>query len=143
MSKASIASRFKPKNTVWKVRKSHGRKPLFANPDMLELACYNYFQWAEDNPIYRVETVKYQGVCKPLSVPVMRPFTLHGLCQFLVVSMSTWANYRKKPDFLGVTERVENIIYVQKLDGAAAGIFNAKIVMRDIQIRAQRERRHV
>lgn len=138
MSEASIATRFKPNNTAWKDRKSHGRKPKYACPDQLETACTNYFQWSDDHPLYRHKVVKYRGKGKLFAVPVMRPYSIAGLCIHLKITNNTWVNYRQRPDLLRVTEWVESVIYVQKLEGAAAGIFNANIVIRDMQIRAKR-----
>jgi len=140
MSEASLATRFKTNNTAWKARKSHGRKPKYSCPDQLETACTNYFEWSDDHPLYRYELVKYQGKGKLYKVPMLRPFSLAALCIHLKITNNTWVNYRRRPDLLRVTEWVETVIYVQKFEGAAAGIFNTKIVMRDIDIRAGRYR---
>lgn len=62
----------------------------------------------------------------------MRAMTISGMCIYLDISEDTWANYRAKKDFLGVTTRAENIIYNQKFAGAAAGLLNANIIARDL-----------
>lgn len=134
----SEQTRFKVGNSAWKTRKSSGRKPAFACPDVLEATCERYFEWCERNPMYRIELVKYEGKGTLYSVPTMRPFTLAGLCNFLGISLTTWANYRKKPDFIGVTERISSIISAQQFEGAAVGIFNANIIARCLGLTARR-----
>ena len=79
------------------------------------------------------ELVKYQGKAKLLHVPKMRPFTVIGLCSHLGISRQTWTHYRRKADFLDTCEWVERIIYIQKFDGAVAGIFSAGILGREIR----------
>jgi len=102
-------------------------------------ACCEYFQWASDNPLMAVELVKYQGEARQVKVPKMRAMTIAGLCNFLDISTSTWSSYRTSPDFLGVTERVESIIYVQKFEGAAADLFNGNIIARELGLTDRQE----
>lgn len=132
MSEASENSQFKFGNRAWKARSSHGRRPRFDSPEVLESACEGYFQWVDDNPLMVVELVKYQGSATKVSVPKMRAMTIAGLCNFLDISASTWSTYSNKPDFMGVIERVESIIYQQKFEGAAADMFNANIISREL-----------
>lgn len=112
--------------------KFNGRKPKFESPDILESACNEYFQWVDDNPLMVFELVKYQGSATKASVPKMRAMTIAGLFNFLDISASTWGTYSKKPDFLNIIERVESIIYQQKFEGAAADMFNANIISREL-----------
>jgi len=143
MSAASIATRFKSHNTAWKARKAHGRKPKYSCPDQLETACTNYFEWSDAHPLYRYEVMKYRGQGTLIKVPMLRPFSLVALCNHLKIANNTWVNYRRRPDLLRVIEWVEAVIYTQKFEGTAAGIFHVKIVMRDIDVRSQRSNRHV
>jgi hypothetical protein len=55
----------------------------------------------------------------------------------LDVSHNFWTEFKKRlketdKDFLVVTARIEQIIYTQKFEGAAVGIFNANIISRDL-----------
>jgi hypothetical protein len=93
----------------------------------------------EDNPLWEDKVTQYQG--EPVSMPVskMRAMTISGMCTFLDISKDTWANYRKKEDFLAVTKRAEDIIYDQKFSGAAADLLNANIIARDLGLADKKE----
>lgn len=119
-------------NQFWRVRSSHGRKPIFANSEALQDACLEYFQWVEDNPLMSSELVTFQGKGTLAEVPKMRAMTIGGLCIFLDIDRTTWADYASKKDFSSVTREVEEIIRTQKFEGASAGFLNANIIARDL-----------
>lgn len=131
--------RFLPGNKFWEARSSHGRNPIFADPDVLWSACLEYFQWVDDNPLYKDQLVTFQGKASHEPVAVMRAMTLAGLCVFLDIDRKTWAEYAKKSDFSPVTTRAEDIIYSQKFAGAAADLLNANIIARDLGLSDKQE----
>ena len=130
-------------NQFWKQRSSHGRKPIFETSDQLEKACYEYFQWVEDNPLYEEKVFHTNGVITTHQLPKMRAMTISGLCLFLDISQETWSAYRKRKednqDFSGVTTRVEEYIYNQKFAGASADMLNANIIARDLGLKDKQE----
>lgn len=127
-------------NQFWKVRSSHGRKPIFANPDDLWNACVEYFDWVGKNPLYESQAFAYQGDVQIKEIPKMRAMTLAGLCIFLDIARSTWDEYRTKDDgFSEVSTRVDEIIRSQKFEGAAAGLLNASIIARDLGLADKNE----
>lgn len=132
MSEASEATQFKVGNHAWKARSSHGRKPLFTDPDVLLAACVEYLEWVDDNPLYAVELVKFQGEAKQVQVPKMRAMTIVGLCNFLDINRSTWQEYRKKAEFSAIVEHVEDCIRQQKIEGAAADMLNSSFIAREM-----------
>ena len=73
-------------NRFWEARSSHGRKPIFDNPDQLWEACLEYFQWVEDNPLEEEKLFHYQGqiirdtVSKNAAHDAQRPLHLPGYC---------------------------------------------------------------
>ena len=119
-------------NRFWEARSSHGRNPKFDDPEVLRDACYQYFQWVEDHPLWEMKAFAYQGVVTQESVPKMRAMTISGLCLFLDICENTWANYKKNQDFLRVCTDVEKTIYNQKFSGASADLLNASIIARDL-----------
>lgn len=119
-------------NRFWEARSSHGRKPIFASPDDLWTACVEYFEWVEENPLYEIKGFAFQGVVTKETFPKMRAMTIEGLCLFLDIDKSTWFDYAKRQDFTNVTTRVESVIRSQKFAGAAADLFNANIIARDL-----------
>ena len=133
--------RFLPGNRFWEARSSHGRNPIFASPDDLWTACLEYFDWVEENPLYKDQLVTFQGRASHEPMAVMRAMTIGGLCIFLDIDRTTWAEYAKKPDFSTITTRAEEIIYAQKFSGAAADLLNANIIARDLGLKDNSESR--
>lgn len=129
-------------NQFWKQRSTHGRKPIFETAEALEAACYEYFQWIEDNPLMAAELVKFQGEAKISEVPKMRAMTESGLCIFLDIATKTWIDYKSKEGFSQVTTRVSEIIFNQKFSGAAADMLNANIIARDLGLSDKKEVDH-
>lgn len=124
-------------NQFWQLRSSHGRKKLFETPELMWEAACEYFQWCVDNPLYTSETIKSGPKAGSMfKVPVMRAMTLHGLCSHLDCSTSYFRNFKHEQkdneDFLTVISRIEDVIYRQKFEGAAAGLLNANIIARDL-----------
>jgi hypothetical protein len=119
-------------NQFWKGRSSHGRKPIFATPDDLWEACTEYFEWVEANPLIEEKVFNGKDGIVRADVAKMRAMTLGGLCIFLDIQRSTWAEYCKNEDFSAVTSRVDAIIRDQKFAGAAADLLNANIIARDL-----------
>ena len=110
-----IATRFKHNNKFWKLRSSHGRKPIFSSPEQLWEAAEEYFDYIDDNPEMIVETVKFQGMATVIGVPHRRNMSEDGLIEYLDIALSTWQSYKEKPDFSVVTEKICRIIKIQKI----------------------------
>lgn len=119
-------------NKFWMNATATGRPAKFDSPQQLwELAC-DYFEETIKNPL---KEQKVFGTGKRMTVKVMRPFTIKGLCIHLNIGDNTWHRYRRADDykdFWDVTERIENIIYVQKFEGASANLLNQNIIARDL-----------
>jgi hypothetical protein len=119
-------------NRFWEMRSSHGRKPIFASADDLRGACLEYLEWVEENPLWEDKVTSFQGVNTHEPVAKMRAMTIGGLCIFLDIDRTTWAEYGKKEDFSPVVREIEEIIRDQKFAGAAADLLNANIIARDL-----------
>jgi hypothetical protein len=119
-------------NEFWKLRSSHGRDKLFATPDLLLEAAYEYFQWCNDNPLIEVD-FKGKDASK-VDIPKMRAFTMQGLCRYLNCNTAYFRNFKMSAceDFNTVITRIEEIIYEHKFTGAAAGFLNPNIIARDL-----------
>lgn len=126
-------------NQFWKMRSTHGRNPIFKDSEQLWDACEQYFQWVEENPLEELKVFHNAGLITEATLPKMRAMTIDGLCIFLDISDETWANYRNKEDFIGVTTRVEKVIRTQKFTGAAAELLNPNIIARDLGLRDAKE----
>lgn len=119
-------------NQFWRVRSSHGRKPVFATPDALWSAAAEYFQWVTDHPLYEAKAFAYQGEVVVKELPKMRAMTIVALCLFLDLDRTTWAEYKLREDFTHITTRVEEVIRTQKFEGAAAELLNPNIIAREL-----------
>jgi len=130
-------------NKFWKARTKHGRDKLFADPKLLWLACCEYFQWIEDNPLKEERAFAYQGVITKDTVSKMRAMTIDGLCLFLDISAQTWYRWRGEVnDFSDTVSRVESVIRSQKFAGAAADMLNANIIARDLGLTDKQAQEH-
>jgi hypothetical protein len=131
-------------NQFWKLRSKHGRNKLFETPQLLLEAAYEYFEWCHEHPWVKTET--NIGINKNYvkSIPTERPFTLSGLCLYCHASSTYWKEFRSNcketsKDFLPVIETIEEIIYTQKFEGAAIGVFNANLIARELGLKEQTE----
>ena len=117
------------KNQFWKLRSSHGRDKIFESPLMLEASCYEYFEACDKQPLKK-QNVFSNG--RKMTTNLMRAFTLKGLFIFLDINRKTWENYKANEDFIAIIERIEDIIYTQKFEGAAAGLLKENIIAREL-----------
>lgn len=119
-------------NEYWRLRSKHGKDKQYPTPEGLSQACDEYFVWCQQNPLKEQVVFHSQGKITHSTLNKMRAFTLHGLCNFLDLSVEGWKLYKNRKDYVGVTTRAEQIIYTQKFEGAAAGFLNANIIARDL-----------
>lgn len=126
-------------NQFWRARSSHGRKPIFATPEQLWEACAEYFEWVEANPLYEDNLVTFQGSATHEPTAKMRAMTITGLCIFLDIDRTTWAEYGKKEGFSTIVTRVDDVIRTQKFEGASAGLLVPNIIARDLGLSDKQE----
>ena len=74
-------------NKFWLARSSHGRNPIFKNPNELWIAACEYFEWVQANPLYEDKVNFHQGQAVHESVPKMRAMTIQALTFFLIYPM--------------------------------------------------------
>lgn len=123
------------KNEFWKARSKHGRDKIFATPEDLWEAAQEYFKWAEENPLYKNDSIR-QGVRagELIQTPVDRPLTIEGMCIFFGCTSETFQNYASNSeeykDFFPITSQIKEIIRDQKLTGAVVGNYKENIVAR-------------
>jgi hypothetical protein len=119
-----------------KLRKRYGGPPrIFENPEEMWKQASDYFDWISENPLYEVKVTHFQGDPVEMTSPKMRAMTIESLVLFIGVSRSAWGDYRKREEFVETVERIENIIYIQKLEGSAASLLNPLIIMRELGLK--------
>ena len=136
--KERTTGRFAKGNQFWKARAKCGRLPKFHSAEQLLHDCEDYFKWIEENPLYEQ---KIAGIKKGrpiiVKIPKHRPMTIRGLCLFLGISQVTWWRYKKRSSaFLNICCRVEQIIWVQKFEGAVVGFFKPSIIARELSLKS-------
>lgn len=126
-------------NEYWKLRSKHGRDKLFETHQLLWKEACAYFKWCSENPWIKTD---YKGKdADKVEIPTARPFTLYGLCLYLGVNTKYFNDFKKTAceDFSEVIRRIEEVIKMQKLEGAMVGAFNANIVARDLGLTDRQE----
>lgn len=110
-------------------------KQKYQSAEQLLNACFGYFEWLENNPLMEAKLVTYEGVSTVEELPKMRSPTLAGLCLYLGIHRDTWGAWRRgdnRKDLAGVVELIEQKMYDDKFTGAAAGLLNPSMVIRDL-----------
>ncbi len=124
-------------NQFWKLRSKHGRDKLFETPELMWEAACEYFQWCDETPLKEEKAFAYQGEVTKENISLKRPYTLKALCFYLNTNDAYFRQFKEglqeeEKDFSTVIKDVENIIYTQKFEGAATGLFNSNIIARDL-----------
>lgn len=109
-------------------------------PDMLwRLACA-YFEAAENDVIMRTDFIRSgPDAGRIIEIPMRRPYSLTGFEMYVEAygiraRLSDFFTNRdsKYPEFEAVCNRIRTIITQDKFDGAAVGIYNANLIIRDL-----------
>lgn len=116
---------------LWNVVKI-GRPAAFSSPQEMWDRAVEYFNWCKANVITEQKAFSFQGEITIAEVEHARAMTQAGLCAHLNIGVSTWHDYKSKPDYSEVIKAIELIMYEQKFTGAASGQFNANIIARDL-----------
>ncbi len=99
-------------------------------PETLESKFDEYRVWVKQNPAYHNKVSA--GVVIP--VPIERPLTIVGFCNYAGIDKDTFRNYEQQEEFFGVCARVRARIETDQLEGALVGIYDAGIVARVLHL---------
>jgi len=132
-----------PKGNQFAKDSGQGRPKNFETPQDWKEAIQRYFDWCDQNPIIRNEVVKSgQEAGRILPVPTVRPYLLEGLCDFLDISVQSFADYEKNEthkDFFQVSAWARNKVFSQNLTFGYTGAFDAGLVARKLGIADKQE----
>tara|TARA_R110000782_G_scaffold55357_1_gene116721 strand:- start:92 stop:583 length:492 start_codon:yes stop_codon:yes gene_type:complete len=131
-------------NQFWKARSKHGRDKIFATPQIMLDAAFDYFTWVENNPL--TKQIIYQGVVQG-NEELLRAMTIKGLCIFWGVNTRYLSDFiaglnledSQAKDFSTVIDTIKEIIETQKFEGASAGLLNPNIIARDLGLADKKE----
>jgi hypothetical protein len=125
-------------NRAWQRRKTSGAKRRFVDANALSKAAVDYFNWVEVTPLFHAVHKNDGDMAFAKNAKSPRPMTKSGLCAHVGISTRQWSAWKNKnspyfrPDLLPIMQCIEQVIWVQKFEGAAAGLFNAKIISREL-----------
>ena len=118
--------------------KTSGAPKSFATKEELRAAFDEYFDWADNTPLFKVD------ICKSglqtgqlLNIPVQRPYLIESMCNYLGISLQTFANYESKEqyqEFFEVCAYARSRIYSQNIEYGYIGGFDAGLVARKLGI---------
>jgi len=103
-------------------------------PESLWIKALEYFKWIEDNPM-KEEKVFSSG--KRITVNKIRAMTNTGFCVFAGIGKATYSGYLLEDSFANVISSINDVIYTQKFEAAAAGLLETGIVARELGLREQ------
>lgn len=112
-------------------------RPFAYDPKELWERCCQYFDWLEEHPLQEEKAFMYQGEVIHADERKMRAPTVQGLTAFLGVHRGTWARWKESPHpgIREVVQRADDIMHDYKFTGAAAGLLNSALIMRDLGLR--------
>lgn len=119
----------------------NNRKAIKDANQLWELACC-YFSKVDENPIIKNELIKTGDLAgRVIGIPVQRPYSWTGFSQFLCEYgiLRDIRDYKENvqgqyEEYVPVIKKIGDIIYTQKFDHAAVGIFNANLIANDLKI---------
>lgn len=148
-----MTAKSKKNSRLWVARSSKAKKEQarkengqywvkYETAEDLLAACYEYFEWVENNPLQQDNLFAYQGTVTHEPMLKMRAMSFSGLCIFLGISGDCLNNYRHgRPDpaMKAVVAMVDDTLRTQKFEGAAAGLLNPNIIARDLGLVERQE----
>lgn len=126
--------RFQAGNKHWLKRSYKGNYKTWKTPEAFTSDCYKYFNWCDKNP-FKIEKMVTGGqrATEIGTEKQFRPYTMQGLVNYLGISYQTFLNYESGEAwsaFFEVCTHVRGIVEENQISGAIAGLYNANIVAR-------------
>lgn len=102
------------------------------SPEELRSGAVEYFDWATTATLKEAKAFAYQGASWVEELDKARPFTERGLAVFLGLTSSRLAMFRSDIDYITVMEWIDDVIWTQKFELAAADLLNANMISKDL-----------
>lgn len=99
-----------------------------------------YFTWCDDHPLKKEQVYQYKGSVVRTDSNLVRPYTKTGLATFFGISTAKLNNLRNRgDDWADAMDMIEQVIYTQKFENAAANLLNASFISRDLGLADKQE----
>lgn len=109
------------------------RPRLISSPNQLLDRFVSYAAFTEEHPLQEEKLFVYDGKVVRVKLRKSRALTVAGFCSFLGVTPQTWRYWRRnRSDLSDAVELIGDAIYANKFEGAAAGLFKANIISREL-----------
>lgn len=113
-------------NPPWRPRK-------IKEPEQLWDRFVEYAKHVEENPLFESKALNIPTGAVIVELRKDHPMTIASFCLFLGITSQAWRYWRRNREDLAETiERVENAVFAYKFERAAAGIFKANIISREL-----------
>jgi hypothetical protein len=129
---------------MWKevFKRSVGRPRKYETAEQLAETAAEYFQWVSDTPFLEEKAFAYQGEVTKSKVEVARPYTLTAFCLYAGISDESFRKYCDIDELAQVCQAIRSVVDNQKFEGAAANLFNANIISRDLGLTDKQSMEH-
>lgn len=114
-------------------------KPKAYTPETLWEVFKSYKQWITENPLKEDKGFAYQGIVTHDDFKKMRIMTVEGFAVHANITSATFYNYLKEPVYLYTCTRIKDLIDSNSVEGAAAGLLDAMIVVRKLGLSEKQE----
>jgi len=116
---------------------------IFQSPEELRDMAEGYFQWCAENPMVKNDFIKSgQNAGDIVEIPIERPFSIEGFCNYANITVQTFRNYEKGEGYetyFPVCTHIRQVIDSQHFEGGMVGNFNANIVTRKLNLAEKQE----
>lgn len=136
-------------NQDWKKRKKHGKPKNIKTPQILWDSFCEYAEKIDSNPTIVQETKTTDKRVEVREMQRALPYTWEGFEDYLFEKglVSDLKHYKQNKDgayndYFPIITHIGKIIRNQKFQGAAAGLFNANIIARDLGLSDKKELDH-
>jgi hypothetical protein len=99
-----------------------------------------YFEWCLSHPLREAENYMFRGEIIRTHKDKVRAFTKQGLATYLGITLGKLDRMRTRGDsWNDACDMLDQIMYTQKFENAAAGLMNATIIARDLGLSEKQE----
>lgn len=109
----------------------NGIDKIFDSPEQLKNFIQEYFDWADNNPIYTYHTQLDKVTGSPVKIANQRPYTLEALAEHLGITARTLRNYKNREgyeDFFPIIIWARQKITNQRIEYGSLGAFKENFV---------------
>ena len=151
---------FKKGNKAWERRSRHGIEKTIKSAKLLLDAFNDYHDWCVDNPLVEIKPMvvsdgKGEGSSvDKVEVNRIRAMTLAGFCVFMGTNRQYWGTFKAQlkvngnttetevSDFNKVIRFIEDAMFQQKFEAAAAGLLKENLIARELGLADKTENKN-